>query len=265
MQISFGSYKRTDRFHKRAGLFCSPAYRFTGLPGREGAALLAAFLCTCFLLSCSSPSAGFTEKELQLINGADNIMRVLTITDSLDNAVLRATSEDIPASALQSEAYHRLCNLMVATVTHPSQDGVGIAGPQVGINRRIVAVQRFDKEGAPFEVYPNIRIVWASDSLQVGPEGCLSVPDRREEVMRSREIVIEYAAVPCICPEAPSHTDQSHRQEFSERQPHRQDVSEHQSCRRDAKTVRDTISGFTAVIFQHEIDHLDGILYIDRL
>ena len=82
---------------------------------------------------------------------------------------------------------------MVKTVTHPSQDGVGIAGPQVGLNRRVVAVQRFDKQGEPFEVYPNIRIVWASDSLAPGPEGCLSVPDRRGEVLRSQEIVIEYA------------------------------------------------------------------------
>jgi peptide deformylase len=121
---------------------------------------------------------------------------------------------------------------MIATVTHPSQDGVGIAAPQVGINRRVVAVQRFDKEGEPFEVYPNIRIVWASESLESGPEGCLSVPDRRGEVMRSQEIVIEYADVT------------------------RLDCPEHM--------VRDTVKGFTAVIFQHEVDHLDGILYIDK-
>ena len=118
---------------------------------------------------------------------------------------------------------------MVATVTHPSKDGVGIAGPQVGLNRRVVAVQHFDKEGEPFEVYPNVRIVWQSDSLAFGPEGCLSVPDRREDVARSQEIVIEYTAVPGL------------------------------------KTIRDTISGFTAVIFQHEVDHLDGVLYIDRV
>ena len=107
----------------------------------------------------------------------------------------------------------------------------------------MVAVQRFDKEPVlrgdkldhPFEVYPNIRIVWASDSLAAGPEGCLSVPDRRGEVLRSQEIVIEYTAVPAGSAEA---------------------------C---LPTVRDTVRGFTAVIFQHEIDHLDGILYIDRL
>jgi peptide deformylase len=136
---------------------------------------------------------------------------------------------------------------MVATVTHPSQDGVGIAGPQVGLNRRVVAVQRFDKEGEPFEVYPNVRIVWASDSLAAGPEGCLSVPDRRGDVLRSQEIVIEYADIAGV--------EQS-----------RQGIR--LKSNRDVKPVpmvRDTVSGFTAVIFQHEVDHLDGVLYIDRL
>lgn len=179
----------------------------------------------------------FTQEELSLINGVrpaeipEGTMRVLTIGDSLDNAVLRATSTDLSQKALLSDDYKMLERLMVATVTHPSQDGVGIAGPQVGLNRRVVAVQRFDKPGEPFEVYPNIRIIWASDSLEYGLEGCLSVPNRREQVLRSREIVIEYA----------------------------------DSASRYASTVRDTVQGFTAVIFQHETDHLDGILYTDRL
>lgn len=176
---------------------------------------------------------GFTPDELAIIEEADSLLRVLTVADSSDLAVLRAASSDLPEDALFSEGYDRLARLMVATVTHPSQDGVGIAGPQVGINRRVVAVQRFDKEGEPFEVYPNIRIVWASDSLAAGPEGCLSVPDRRGEVMRSQEIVIEYTSVI---------------------------PAEKKTC-----VQRDTVNGFTAVIFQHEIDHLDGILYIDRL
>ena len=177
--------------------------------------------------------AGFTEEELSLIHGADSIMRVLTIDDLEDLAVLRSVSCDLPDSVLVSDDYRRLAELMVATVTHPSQDGVGIAGPQVGLNRRVVAVQRFDKEGEPFEVYPNIRIVWASDSLVAGPEGCLSVPDRRGDVLRSQEIVIEYSETS----EATGHIE----------------------------TARDTVTGFTAVIFQHETDHLDGVLYIDRL
>ena len=192
------------------------------------------------IISCNRAGSGFTAEELALINGTDSIMRVLTIDNPTDSAVLRAQSIDLPAEALLSADFERLAELMVATVTHPSQDGVGIAGPQVGLNRRIVAVHRFDKETTkwggrvdyPFEVYPNVRIIWASDSLAAGPEGCLSVPNRRGEVMRSQEIVIEYAS------------------KYGEEQ---------------IKMVTDTIKGFTAVIFQHEIDHLEGTLYIDRL
>ena len=146
------------------------------------------------------------------------------------------------------------------------QDGVGIAGPQVGLNRRVVAVQRFDKEPVmnaagkldhPFEVYPNIRIVWASDSLEAGPEGCLSVPDRRGDVMRSTEIIIEYADLSgcngCTsgCDDGSGHADSC------------AECAGHEGGK--VPMVREKISGFTAVIFQHEIDHLDGVLYIDRL
>ena len=199
-----------------------------------------------FILSAAScvgsknAEGGFSAKELELINDAGTVMRVLTIENTADEAVLRAKSSDLAVEALLSDEYGQLAELMVATVTHPSQDGVGIAGPQVGLNRRVVAVQRFDKEPVewngrvdhPFEVYPNVRILWASDSLSAGPEGCLSVPNRRENVMRAQEIVIEYASI---------------------------DTEE------KVTMVKDTIKGFTAVIFQHEIDHLDGLLYIDRI
>lgn len=199
----------------------------------------------------SDGHSDFTADEISLIHGADSIMRVLTIEDDSDSIKLRATSSDLSDEALLSADYNRLAGLMVATVTHPSQDGVGIAGPQVGMNRRVVAVQRFDKEPVlcndrldhPFEVYPNIHIVWASDSLAAGPEGCLSVPDRRGEVLRSQEIVIEYTSVPVGRSEAgPTGNNTA-----------------------PLPTIRDTVKGFTAVIFQHEIDHLEGILYIDRL
>ena len=197
------------------------------------------FLIMLLTVSCGRNAGDFTAAEKALIHRTDagiesmvpeGTMRVLTIADPADNEVLRAPSSYLSEKGLRSEDYAALCSLMVATVTHPSQDGVGIAGPQVGLNRRVVAVQRFDKEGEPFEVYPNISITWASDSKEAGPEGCLSVPDRREDVLRSTEIEIEYA-------------DPSAGYEM----------------------VREKVSGFTAVIFQHEIDHLDGVLYIDRL
>lgn len=205
--------------------------------------VLPALIFTLSAASCigtKNAECGFSAKELELLNGSDTIMRVLTIDNPADEAVLRAKSSDLSDEALLSDEYEKLAELMVATVTHPSQDGVGIAGPQVGLNRRVVAVQRFDKEPVewngridhPFEVYPNVRILWASDSLAAGPEGCLSVPNRRENVMRAQEIVIEYASI---------------------------DTEE------KVTMVKDTIKGFTAVIFQHEIDHLDGLLYIDRI
>ena len=110
-------------------------------------AQLLAFILMAILAAtaCRRPSDGFSEKELALIEETDSIMRVLTVEDSLDNAVLRASSRDFSIEALKSETFAELARLMVATVTHPSQDGVGIAGPQVGLNRRVVAVQRFDK------------------------------------------------------------------------------------------------------------------------
>ena len=192
-------------------------------------ALGVSLLWAILFFRSEASNGDFTSDELAIIESADSIMRVLTIESPRNLSVLRAPSIDFPTEALLSDEFTRLAELMVATVTHPSQDGVGIAGPQVGLNRRVVAVQRFDKEGEPFEVYPNISIVWKSDSLVFGPEGCLSVPDRREDVARSTEIVIEYTTVP------------------------------------ELESVRDTISGFTAVIFQHEVDHLDGILYTDRV
>lgn len=197
--------------------------------------VLCGFMMALFAFaSCNSGEGTFTEKELSLINGADSIMRVLTIDRPDDLAVLRAQSEDLSSETLSSEAFVRLCSQMTATVTHPSQDGVGIAGPQVGLNRRVVAVQRFDKEGEPFEVYGNIRIAAHHGEKASGVEGCLSVPDRRGDVMRWQDIEIEYDAV------------------FSE-------------GKVTVQPVRERIQGFTAVIFQHETDHLDGVLYIDRL
>ena len=194
-------------------------------------------------LSSCTPKGDFTRAESELIQGCDSIFRVLTIDNPADLEILRSKSADLSDKALMSEDFTRLAELMIATVTHPSQDGVGIAGPQVGLNRRVIAVQRFDKgiqtadgsEEYPFEVYADIRIVEASDSLVLGGEGCLSVPDMNGNVLRSEEIVIEY-------------TDYSRPVEAPDTLP----------------VVRETVSGFTAVIFQHEIDHLEGVLYIDK-
>lgn len=186
---------------------------------------------TIALTSCNgkqnAPSWNNTERIL--INSADSVMRVLTVGSDSDVKVLRGQCSNFTAMQVASGTYARLAAKMIATVTSPEQDGVGIAGPQVGINRRIVAVMRYDKAGHPFEVFPNIRIVSFNGEMQPGPEGCLSVPGRRGNVLRYQDIDICYTS-------PVTHKD-----------------------------TTENIQGYTAVIFQHECDHLDGILYTDKL
>ena len=142
---------------------------------------------------------------------------------------LRTTCKNLTLKEIQSPEYAVLAERMLVTVTSPEQDGVAIAGPQVGIGRRVVAVQRFDKPGEPFEVYPNIRVTARRGEPEPGPEGCLSVPGRRGDVLRWQDIDIAYTS-PAT-----------------------------------GRDTSETVQGFTAVIFQHETDHLDGVLYIDKL
>ncbi len=132
-------------------------------------------------ITCCGQS-GWSAAEKELIGCDGATMRVLTVYDAADSLVLRKECGTISEKELKSHEYQSLADKMVATVTSPEEDGVGIAGPQVGISRRIVAVQRFDKAGEPFEVYPNIRITARRGEREPGPEGCLSIPGRRGEV-----------------------------------------------------------------------------------
>jgi peptide deformylase len=122
-------------------------------------------------------------------------------------------------------AISHLADRMAATVLR--EQGVGIAAPQVGIGRRVVIVQRFDLDGAPMQVLLNPAFVDLSAETALGWEGCLSIPAGFGEVERSTSGVVEYDT-----PEG-----------IHEVEP---------------------VQGFTAVILQHEIDHLDGVLFIDR-
>lgn len=191
-----------------------------------GGFVMAVLAAVC---GCTADNASRLTKAEKDIIDAEGIMRVLTVDDREDSLILRSECTDFSLKTLRSERFGRLSERMVATVTDSTQDGVGIAAPQVGLKRRVVAVQRFDKAGEPFEVYPNIRVEYLSDEKQTGPEGCLSIPEIYGEVERSQTVVISYVDV------------------------------------RTLETVRDTVSGFTAVIFQHETDHLDGILFTDRM
>lgn len=183
--------------------------------------------CVCLLAACAVPK-GFTDKECEVIASQSGaVMRLCRIGDRADSLFLRRKAAPLGAEELRSEYFRLLKQGMLLTVRDPADEGVGIAAPQVGVSRRLIAVQRFDKPGEPFEFYLNPEIVESSAETAPGREGCLSIPGLAGTVVRAQWIVLRYRD-----------------ERFAEK--------------------TETIDGFTAVIFQHETDHLDGILYTDR-
>lgn len=190
-------------------------------------------LCTlvgiCFF-SCGE-SGSFTREERERIglSGEAGIMPLFLVTNSADSLFLRLQAKELGREEMETESFRVLKSRMLATVNDTLNQGVGIAAPQVGISRQLVAVQRLDKAGEPFEFYVNPEIIYYSKDTVIGQEGCLSIPDRAGEVYRSTEIVVRY------------------RDELS------------------FEWRQDTVKAYTARIFQHEIDHLKGVLYTDYL
>ena len=181
-------------------------------------------------INYTSQRTSFSEKESALITQSDSSfpMRVFEIDKISDSLLLKEKSIDIQLGSNNTILNH-FTSRLYNTVTDSASMGVGIAAPQVGILRNIIWVQRFDKEGTPFELYLNPKIIQYSKKKQECLEGCLSVPNRMDTLnTRAYAILIEYDKI-----------DGSHQIEM--------------------------IEDFTAVIFQHEIDHLNGVLYIDHL
>ena len=183
-------------------------------------------LCIGVLFALIGNRRSFTKEQRMIIRQSDSVMYVTTWPE--DSAILRTPCADLTKAELKSQDLKTLLAKMLATVRAPQHDGVGIAAPQVGISKRIICLQRFDKDGGPFECYLNAHIDSLYGDIGKGPEGCLSVPPMRGLVPRYTNVIVSY-----IQPET-------------------------------LEPKRDTVSGYTAVIFQHECDHLDGRLYIDR-
>jgi len=175
----------------------------------------------------TSMAQHFTKEEKARIHSGDRKqkMRVIQITEPSELLILQSVSKDINPNDKDLTV---LLDRMYLAVTDPEDGGVGIAAPQVGINRNVIWVQRFDKSGEPFEAYINPVIIWRSKLLRKGNEGCLSIPDQSGDVYRNYTIRLSY---------------------------------------QDVKGVKqeEIVEGFTAVIFQHETDHLNGVLFTDRL
>lgn len=166
-----------------------------------------------------------TSSEIALINQGDinSALPIYQTTDAHQHKTLLNLSTEIdPLDKNTTTLVKRMEKSLLST-----DDGVGIAAPQVGINRKIIWVQRFDKAGEPLEYFINPVITWRSELQNLGQEGDLSIPDFRDQFYRSKVIQLEYVDLK--------------GQKFSE-----------------------MVEGFTAVIFQHEIDHLFGILISDK-
>lgn len=181
-------------------------------------------------VSCNGQK-NFSKADLKIIHGnPDSLLHIYTIEDPQELEVLRKPSWDLTEKAMHSDDYVLLARRMLRTVTDSIKGGVGLSAPQVGINKAVVAVWRVDKPGTPFEVYPNIRIVAKSEILDITTEGCLSVPGKKDFVDRDNGVEIEFYSLS------------------------------------QKKMIRDTIlNSYVARIFQHEVDHLGGILYTDRV
>lgn len=158
-------------------------------------------------------------------------MTVLEI-QKLTNPILR--KKTIKVTKFDRELQLLIDN-MIETMREAS--GVGLAGPQVDQPLRLTVVETqpdYDEEGNEIEgsrdlfVLVNPEIVWRSDETVKGIEGCLSIPGWVGEVSRHKSIRVKA-----------------------------QD--------RNGKNIRMRLHNWTARIVQHEVDHLDGVLYIDKL
>jgi peptide deformylase len=149
----------------------------------------------------------------------------------IGDPVLRERAREIDAEELASPAIQTLIDDMIETMR--AAGGAGLAANQVGETVR-VAVAEVDrnprypyKPPIPLTVFVNPLLEPVDDDVELINEGCLSIPGIRGELSRSTRVRIRYMD-------------------------------------RDANELEELKLGLTAGTFQHEVDHLDGILFVDR-
>jgi peptide deformylase len=131
-----------------------------------------------------------------------------------------------PVAAVD-EPMRRLMDDMIETMY--GSIGIGLAAPQVGMSRRVIVVDVAREGEAPRPMrIANPEILWRSEATMEANEGCLSLPEHYADVTRAAEIRLRYL---------------DHENEIREI---------------EAK-------GLLATCLQHEIDHLDGILFVDHI
>jgi len=109
--------------------------------------------------------------------------------------------------------------------------GIGLAAIQVGVAQRVVTMdigKKTDEEAKNPRVFINPEIVWSSEEMSTYEEGCLSIPDIHEDVDRPARVRLKFLDI-------------------------------------DGKPHEEEADGLYATCIQHEIDHLNGVLFIDHI
>ena len=144
---------------------------------------------------------------------------------SLPDPRLRLISKPV---AKFDRQIHELLDDMLETMYEAP--GIGLAAIQLGVDLRAVTIDLSKKEGEPKKpmFFINPEIIWRADELRGYEEGCLSIPDFYEQVERPTAVHVAYMD-------------------------------------RDGKPQKIEADGLLATALQHEIDHLDGVLFIDYI
>jgi peptide deformylase len=145
----------------------------------------------------------------------------------MGHPVLRRQARPLTTTEIREASFQRLIDDMLETVTEYA--GIGLAAPQVHEELRLF-VAGVESEGGKVRMHPfiNPEITPVGDAMEEDWEGCLSIPDIRGRVPRLREVVIK-------------------------------------SLDRRGKPQEMVLQGFPGRVVQHETDHLDGILFFDRM
>jgi len=149
----------------------------------------------------------------------------------MGHPVLRQQAAEVDPAQIDHPNIQRLVDDMIETMT--DYEGIGLAAPQVHTSIRLVVVgdpdtTEDDSEGIPLTVLFNPQFIAMSEESASGWEGCLSIPEVRGVVPRSVEVTVR-------------------------------------GYDRLGASVEYSARDFFARVLQHEVDHLDGILFLDRM
>ncbi|GIX46303.1 MAG: peptide deformylase [Candidatus Tectimicrobiota bacterium] len=150
----------------------------------------------------------------------------------LGHPVLRQVAKPVPVEAISTPAMQQLIDSMIETMHE--YDGVGLAAPQVHVSQQIfvmevpAGVRHSQTPPVPLSVYINPQITPLSEEQAEDWEGCLSIPDLRGLVPRYTRLRLR-------------------------------------AYDREGKPVEVIAEGFHARVIQHEVDHLQGHVYLDRM